>query len=438
MPFEFDPLSLDFPALTLRCLEPPPTLFSSTQYPTPVSWAVHPPGDRELNALRECFNRRFGACHATHIALAADDMGTVSEFSTNKPDNDGDGATESGQGSEMLVTTMERHLQSAYAAWVALPTQKRQDLWVLELAREAGRRQKDFDNLMKERNQMKQEIAGLRVQINKSNHAQQREESQLPASGTMPVDLDLIAQAYKHGAKDGLEVDLKDPCSGVNAMAANFIKKWDDVTKTVHMTAGAVASHKERQQIGQLADKCTNLSKSQSQVPSQKSPQAQQQWEEQQATRRKSGNTQQGEVSLTRSMSDTNEVDEPSAIVTGATGSLASGEAVSDQDADAETEDEACFSTLISPETQGQGRLQQSASHDIPRTHNFVHQQLTGSSMTFMTPSGVTGSVATPAMAICSGLSSVQMALADSQLQDGGMSMMNQVPGSTLYMSGGL
>src|SRR5262245_6638268 len=59
MPFDFDPLSLDFPSLTLQCLRPPPTLFSSTQHPTSTSWSVQCPGQREFEALQAYFAEEF-------------------------------------------------------------------------------------------------------------------------------------------------------------------------------------------------------------------------------------------------------------------------------------------------------------------------------------------------------------------------------------------
>src|SRR4051812_46480820 len=59
MPFEFDPLTLDFPALVLQCLEPPPTIFSSTFYPTPTSWSLQPPGGDQFKALENHFQEEF-------------------------------------------------------------------------------------------------------------------------------------------------------------------------------------------------------------------------------------------------------------------------------------------------------------------------------------------------------------------------------------------
>lgn len=59
LPFDFDPLSLDFPALCLQCLEPPPTLFSSTQHPTSTSWSITPPGEKQNEALQSYFQEEF-------------------------------------------------------------------------------------------------------------------------------------------------------------------------------------------------------------------------------------------------------------------------------------------------------------------------------------------------------------------------------------------
>src|SRR6185312_12953677 len=139
MPFDFDPLALDFPALTLQCLQPPPTLFSSTQHPTSTSWSVQFPGQREFDALQAYFEEQFQQWKCS-CALAT----TASMEELVYPPKEGpfpnakDAVKKAEKQAETLEKQVKEHLQSAYAVWATLPETRRNELWVLELARGVG------------------------------------------------------------------------------------------------------------------------------------------------------------------------------------------------------------------------------------------------------------------------------------------------------------
>lgn len=196
-PFEFDPLSLDFPALTLQCLKPPPTLFSSTQHATSTSWSVQSPGQHEFNALEAYFEETFKAWKITCASATTAVTEELVTLPTGKSAwNVRDAVQKAERAAETLEKQVTEHLQSAFAAWESVPEQRRNELWVLELARGVGKKQKDVEKCKKEQHRLKQENTNLRMQIDQLNRLQQPREFKLLSPTTFPLDQDLIAKAY--------------------------------------------------------------------------------------------------------------------------------------------------------------------------------------------------------------------------------------------------
>ncbi|KAH7176042.1 hypothetical protein EDB81DRAFT_874859 [Dactylonectria macrodidyma] len=114
MPFDFNPLSLDFPALTLQCLQPPPTLFSSTQHPTSTSWSIQSPRQRVFDALRSYFQTEFQTRKPTCTSATAS---TAEELTLplDKSSRDAREATRNAEKTtEHLEAQFDEHLQSTY------------------------------------------------------------------------------------------------------------------------------------------------------------------------------------------------------------------------------------------------------------------------------------------------------------------------------------
>ncbi|KAK2074692.1 hypothetical protein P8C59_008880 [Phyllachora maydis] len=160
LPFDFEPLSLDFPALTLQCLEPPPTLFSSTQYPTATSWSISPPGSRQYEALRKWFSTQFRnwkfTCRVA-TTVVSDDL-SYPPPDTIPPDDNRAAIKKAEKAAETLELQVDEHLESMYNVWEGLAPQRRQELWILD------------------QHALKQENANLKLQIENLNRLQQPRE----------------------------------------------------------------------------------------------------------------------------------------------------------------------------------------------------------------------------------------------------------------------
>ncbi|KAG4284212.1 hypothetical protein FPRO06_08591 [Fusarium proliferatum] len=208
MPFDFDPLSLDFPALTLQCLQPPPTLFSSTQHPTSTSWSVQSPGHREYEALRTYFAGEFKAWKVT---CASATTAVMDEFkyppsTNNNFRNPRESIRKAEKMAEQLEAQIDEHLQSAYAVWETLPIQRQQELWILELARGVGRKHKEAEKMKEKQHRLKQENANLKSQIEQLNKLQQPKEFRLAPPVTIPLERELLSLSYEQAVKGGRAV----------------------------------------------------------------------------------------------------------------------------------------------------------------------------------------------------------------------------------------
>jgi hypothetical protein len=233
-PLDFDPLSLDFPALTLQCLEPPPTLFSSTQHPTSTSWSILPPGKKQFEALRSWFAEEFRkwkiTCQAATTAVTEDLIYPPSQVAL-KPD-----VREAVRKAEKVAENLEKqvheHLESMYNVWEGLTPQRRQELWILELARGVGRKQKEVEQLKETKHFLKQENANLKSQIEHLNRLQQPREFKLMSPITTPIDRKFLAFALDEGFTHGKQTvgfTHDDRHSDLNTVVTEAIDRWKHV-----------------------------------------------------------------------------------------------------------------------------------------------------------------------------------------------------------------
>jgi len=234
MPFDFDPLSQDFPTLTLQCLDPPPTLFSSTQNPSPTSWSIAPPGKRQQEALHKYFAIEFQkwrvACAAATTAVNEELTYPPSAASFQRDPKEA--VLKAEKAAENLEKQVIEHLQSAYAAWAALPQEQRSKLWILELARSVGRKQKTIDNLTKAQHALKQENAHLKAQVEQLNRLQQPREFKIAPPTTMFLEPKLVSYLQDEGVVHGrssVGLNLGDRDSDLNTVVAAAIERWKSV-----------------------------------------------------------------------------------------------------------------------------------------------------------------------------------------------------------------
>ncbi|KAI8962656.1 hypothetical protein F5Y11DRAFT_183567 [Daldinia sp. FL1419] len=377
LPFDFDPLSLDFPALTLQCLQAPPTLFSSTPHPTSSSWSIQPPAQKQFEALKAYFNEEFRkwkvAC-ATATTSSHEDL-TYPPSKSSFPRDVREAVKKAEEAAASLEAQVCEHLQSTYHVWEQLPVQRRTELWGLELARSVGRRQKEVEKLKETHFSIRQENANLKTQIDQLNRLQQPREFRIVPPATIPIEESLLSYMLDLGSKGykGIGLETEDRHVDLDTIVGRAIERWKAVIVSSR-GAGMAGQRTFDQTI------TTPTSTTSNPVPA---PQAQMAAHPQQRQ-------QQGSISMPSNPQLNEPQPTPTAISTTAVVPIATTtpnihDENSDQDADAEMEDDENFASITpviaKPPPQPHQQL------DIPRTRN-IDQQVPGTTEARFTVNG--------------------------------------------------
>lgn len=246
MPFDFNPLSLDFPALCLQCLEPPPTLFSSTQHPTSTSWSITPPGEQQNEALllyfREEFRKWKMACSAA-TATMMDEVPYPPSQSIAQHENTAHMVQKAEEAATTLQRQVDEHLASAFYQWSQLPLPRQQELWILEMARNVGRKQIQVQTLKETQHSLKQENSNLKSQIDQLNRRQQPQEFKIVPPMTLKLD-EKMAELWTEagiGGRWAMGLNLEDHHSDLNTVVSGAIERWKSVIVSSRVASGLSA-----------------------------------------------------------------------------------------------------------------------------------------------------------------------------------------------------
>ncbi|KAK6956524.1 hypothetical protein Daesc_001802 [Daldinia eschscholtzii] len=393
LPFDFDPLSLDFPALTLQCLQAPPTLFSSTPHPTSSSWSIQPPAQKQFEALKAYFKEEFRkwkvAC-ATATTSTHEDL-TYPPSKTAVPRDARDSVKKAEEAAATLEAQVCEHLQSTYHVWEQLPVQRRTELWGLELARSVGRRQKEVEKLKETHFSIKQENVNLKTQIDQLNRLQQPREFRIVPPATIPIEESLLSYLLDLGSKGyrGIGLEPEDRHVDLDTVVSRAIERWKAVI--VSSRGPGMAGQKTLDQV--IATTPTSTTSNPAPAPQAQMaahPQQSQQSQQPQQPQQHQQHQQQGSISITPNQ----QLNEPptTAVNMSATTMAPAASATpvvhdenSDQDADAEMEDDENFAAITpvmtKPPTQPHQQL------EIPRTRN-IDQRVPGANDARFTVNG--------------------------------------------------
>lgn len=123
------------------------------------------------------------------------------------------------------------HLQSSYAVWDSLPRQRKDELWLLEMARSVGRRHKEVGTLKEERQVKAQRISHLESQIDHLTRLQQPREFKAMPPQTMAVDQRAINLLLEQGLNGAKPVGFSDDSrhADLHSMVAQSIGRWKAV-----------------------------------------------------------------------------------------------------------------------------------------------------------------------------------------------------------------
>lgn len=441
MPFDFDPLSLDFPALTLQCLQPPPTLFSSTQHPTSKSWSVQSPGQREFDALRVFFQEEF---RKFKITCAAASTSSIEEFpyppGVGPVLNVREAVRKAEKSAENLEAQVNEHLQSAYVVWGSLPAGRQQELWVLELARSVGRKHKEMDKMKEEQHKLKQDNAHLKSQVDQLNRLQQPREFKMSAPITMPVEREMLSTLLEMGVKGGKGVgfSIDDRHVDLSTIVSRSIERWKNVIAQTRANSSGMSAQRSLDQIASqnsaaavvngLAQAQQAIQQAKVQIPhaQRQTPQVQ---TPQQPVKQQLQQQQHHPMKRTSTASTNGLTSEQASNSSGTTGPP-SIEETSDQDADAEMEDDDSFAIMNTSPIKPQPPMQQQATLEVPRTRGPVQ---TRPDPRFMMPNGTGSPSQRAAINMSRSMPNMNMAMQTAALENIGLAMQG-VRGDPMYL----
>lgn len=236
MPFDFDPLSLDFPALCLQCLESPPTLFSSTPHSTATSWSIMPPGDKQNEALKIYFQeefRKWKVICSTATTIPVDELSHLPPQPVTQQDNAHLAAQKAVESAKKLEGQVAEHLEESFQVWEQLPIQRRQELWVLEMARNIGKRQKEVLKLKEARLSLKQENTNLKSQVDNLKRQKQPKDFKILTSLPLRMD-DKMSALWSEtgiGGRQSIDINYEDR-QDLNTIVSGAIERWKNVIVT--------------------------------------------------------------------------------------------------------------------------------------------------------------------------------------------------------------
>lgn len=249
MPFDFDPLTMNFPALTLQCLRAQPTLFASTQLPTPVSWSTTPPGASQFEALQSFFKEEFRKwrvkCAAATTAQYEDIKYPPSPQLQHLDRREAIERAE--RSADALEQEASKHLEVAFHAWDELPSERQNELWILELARGIATKQTEIDKLKEAQSGLHQEASSLKIQIEQLNRLQQPREFKLVPPTHIPMNENILFElqdaAVSQGSR-GVGLNINDRHSDLSTIVATAIGRWKNVIVSTRASGSGMGAQR--------------------------------------------------------------------------------------------------------------------------------------------------------------------------------------------------
>lgn len=234
---------MDFPALTLHCLPPPPSLFASTPIPNSTSWSILPPDELQYQALRKHFSSEF---HRYRISISIattapqDDLSYPPQENFTSLDNIAALHQQAEADAQSMEARISEHLHSMFGHWNSLPPNKRAELWTLEMARNIGRKYKEIATLKKEKELLQQETTHSKLQVEELSRLQQPREFKIQPPSPLPVDSLLMAELGKMGTTSkAVGFQLMDRSVHLDAAVERAIGRWKGVVKQARGGSGS-------------------------------------------------------------------------------------------------------------------------------------------------------------------------------------------------------
>lgn len=193
-PFDFDPFSLTYPALCLRCLHTPPTLFSGQPFSTTTSWSIEAPGPAQLEPLRQYFQETFRRWKSERALTEG-----RKDHQRNHANGHINGYSHSDQQAQQEQDKVMKHVTSAFNHWKVVPDKQRQESWRLEVLRAYAREQDKQKATATALENAEQEVLHLRAQVDQLSKCQQPREFLLFPPASVPIPQDAVREMSKAG-----------------------------------------------------------------------------------------------------------------------------------------------------------------------------------------------------------------------------------------------
>lgn len=326
---------------------------------------------------------------------------------------------------EGLEKQVQEHLDCAYGVWDALPDQRRDELWVLELARSVGRKHTETLRMKDEQHKVAQENANLRQQIDDLNRLQQPREFRAMPPALVSFDKDFVNSLYELG--DSTKAKMfglghEDRHSDLATIVSRSIERWKGVVTANRATNTGMNAQRSLEEseppTEPIRPSVPPRAQSQARTP--------QQSERPRPLKR---------VSTTSTTGPPSEQTATSATTTGPP-----SVATSDQDADAEMEDDDSFAILSAqtgkPPPQAPLEIPRARPHMTPNQPNQTpNQQQHGADPRFLMTNGAGSPMGRAAMAMSRSMPTMNMAMQGNPMNGNEMSMaMQGVRDTTMYM----
>ncbi|WPG98583.1 Hypothetical protein R9X50_00137600 [Acrodontium crateriforme] len=204
---DVDFLSLSFPGLCLAILPAPTTLFSPTPFSTADSWTLHPPGQRQFEAINRRVNEQ----------VAVKRSGVTENFKDSQ------------------IFRHSAHVQGAWEHWQCMPETDKATAWQLELCRA-------YSKATDSKYALKEELEGAQTRIRHLEAEYDRlSRCQLPREYLMhPPNTTPAAAAIMKEMKN---VHQKTEAAGAAYDADALLSKWRTTVKATSRRPAAQPSY---------------------------------------------------------------------------------------------------------------------------------------------------------------------------------------------------
>jgi len=179
-------------------------------------------------------------------ATASDDELTYPPKNDSVPDRK-ENIKRAETAADELERQIKEHLDSSYAVWESLSVQRRNEVWLLEMARSVGRKHEEVESLKKERDIMMQKIGHLQSQINPLNRQEQPHEFKLWPPLTVPLERKQVARMLELGYAQGMEVvglSEEDRPVDTDSVVTRAIQRWKAVVVSRRVVTSDMCSQR--------------------------------------------------------------------------------------------------------------------------------------------------------------------------------------------------